>query len=273
VIYLPSEIIGQLEKELAARPKKPRAVYISPSTDPFPPLSEVQAETARVVAALARHGIDSWLMTRGYIRPAVLEVLAAHRERVKVTVALTTLDRALQRVLEPLTGSPRLRLRQIRRLRRLGIQVQVALEPIIPGLTDTRESLAALLQALAEAGVTRVTAGYLFLRPRIQDSLGQALKPHGWDQAVLDAYGDGPILQAGKLAPARYLAKTRRQRGYAALMALASELGITVGVSALANPDFRTAAQGNAPGRPVQRLLPQFTQGLSDESPLEQLGV
>ena len=46
-------------------------------------------------------------------------------------------------MLEPLTASPRLRLRQIRRLRDLGIPVQVALEPLVPGLTDTRDNLAA----------------------------------------------------------------------------------------------------------------------------------
>src|SRR5205085_5203841 len=135
-------------------------VYLCPSTDPFPPLAEVQAETARVVAVLGEHGVQAWLKTRGWIRPAALEVLAAHRERVKVTVGLTTLDRTMQRVLEPLAAPPRLRLRQIKQLHSLGISVQVALEPLVPGLTDTRANLTAVLDALALAGVHQVTTGY-----------------------------------------------------------------------------------------------------------------
>ena len=39
---------------------------------------------------------------------------------------------------------------------------------------------------------------------------------------VLEAFAGGPILSSGTIAPARYLPKARRQRGYAALMALAA---------------------------------------------------
>jgi DNA repair photolyase len=259
VIHLFAESAGQLDKELSARQQKPRSVYVCPSTDPFPPLAEVQADAARVVAVLADHGVEAWLMTRGYIRPSVLEVLAAHHDHVRVTVGLTTVDRTLQRVLEPLAAPPRLRLRQIAALRQRGIAVQVALEPLMPGLTDTRANLLAVLQALASAGVGHVTASYLFLRSGIRDNLVQALQPHGWEALVLDAFAGGPVLQAGGLQPARYLPKTRRQRGYAALMALAADFGITVSVSRTTNPDFQPApgTPGNTT-RPRQRLLPQF---------------
>src|SRR5262249_26196244 len=53
VVYLYADASERLPAELASRCRRPRAVYISPSTDPFPPLVEVQAETARVVSVLA----------------------------------------------------------------------------------------------------------------------------------------------------------------------------------------------------------------------------
>jgi DNA repair photolyase len=261
VVYLYADTAERVDKELSGRHKAPRAVYVSPSTDPFPPLAEVQEETARVVSLLADHGVEAWLMTRGYIRPAALAVLAAHRERVKVTVGLTTLDRTLQRALEPLAAPPRLRLRQVRRLRELGIPVQVALEPLVPGLTDTRDNLAGVLKALAAIGVRQVSAGYLFLRSRIQDNLARALKPYGRDELVLGAFAGGPVLEAGLVAAARYLPKARRQRGYAALMALGAERGITVRVSSLTNPDFRALPSSATPAPPRQRLLPHFEEG------------
>jgi hypothetical protein len=197
-------------------------------------------------------------MTRGFIRPFALAALITHSRHVKVIIGLTTVDRGLQRTLEPLTASPRLRLRQIRRLRELGIQVQVSLEPLVPGLTDTRTNLTSLLQALARVGVQQVTAGYMFLRPRIEDNLAAALKPHGLDRTVLDEFTEGPILAGSQVAPARYLPKQRRQRGYAALMALAADLGITVKVSALSNPDFRPGRSLDSEPRQRQRLLPSF---------------
>ncbi len=237
VILLPENLAKLLDAELTARQRKPRAVYISPATDPFMPLTEVQAATMQAVEVLARHGIEAWLMTRGYIRPASLAVLAAQREHVKVTVGLATEDRRMQRILEPLAAPPALRLRQIDRLREHGIRVQVELAPLLPGLTDTRANLRPLLEALALAGVRHVTAGYLFLRPGIQESLARALAAHGWPD-VLEQYAGGPMLKSDGVAAARYLPKARRQRGYAALMALAAEFGISVSVCGLTNPDF-----------------------------------
>jgi hypothetical protein len=263
VVFLYSDTAGPLEQELAHHAQLPRAVLLCPSTDPFPPIGDIQAETCRVIPVLARHGVEAWLMTRGYIRPAALEVLAAHAKHIKVTMPLTTVDRSLQRTLEPLTASPRLRLRQIRRLRERGINVQVGLEPLIPGLTDTRDNLTTVLQALARIGLSQVTAGYMFLRPRMQDNLVAALKPLGRDEEVLAEFAGGPILETGSVTPARYLPKARRQRGYAALMALAANLGITVRISAFSNPDFRTGRPVEPEPRSRQRLLPHFEDDLA----------
>lgn len=257
VVYLFDDTPQRLAAELKSRRNRPRAVYISPSTDPFMPLAEVQAETAAVVDVLAEHGIEAWLMTRGFIRPAILRRLAAHRAHVQVTVGLTTLDRRLQRLLEPLAAPPRLRLRQIAQLREQGIAVQVELAPLVPGVTDGRENLEPLLEALARCGIRRVMTGYLFLRPAIGEQLVGALGPCGLDEPVLSAFESGPILQDGAIAAARYLPKVRRQRGYAAVMALASRHGITVTVSGLTNPDFRAPPPAPDPP-PQQRLLPQF---------------
>src|SRR5262249_39569887 len=149
---------------------------------------------------------------------------------VKVVVGLTTLDRATQRVLEPLAAPPRLRLRQLEQLTALGVNTQVALEPLIPGLTDTRENLEAVLEAVALAGVRRVTTGYMFLRSRVQENLERVLKPRGIWEDVAGAFRGGPVLEGDTIAAARYLPRWRRQRTYATLMALGARLGITVTV-------------------------------------------
>ncbi len=43
--------------------------------------------------------------------------------------------------------------------------MHVSLEPLVPGVTDSRENLMAVFEALAAARVRHVTAGYLSLSP------------------------------------------------------------------------------------------------------------
>jgi DNA repair photolyase len=236
-----TETAGQVERELCCRQHRPRAVFISPSTDPFPAAPLVQAEAVRVVEVVAQQGIEAWLMTRGVIQSAALEVLTAHRNFVKVTVGLTTLDEQLQQTLEPLASTPSRRLQQLAELRRRGVAVQASIEPLLPGLTDTRANLVPLLKALASVGVLHVTTSYMFLRPRIQDHLTRRLTEQGYDRTILEAYAGGPFLDSGGLAAARYLPKVQRQRGYAAVMALAAGFAMTVTVCRVTNPDFPAA--------------------------------
>lgn len=229
----------QLERELDSRSQLPKAVYISPGSDPFPPQLNAQEEAVAVVEVLARRGVTSWLMTRGYIRPRIRQRLAVVADRIKVTIGLTTMDRQLQRLLEPYAAPSRSRIRQIARLRQAGVPVQVSLEPLIPGLTDTRANLVAVLETLAGVGVRHVLAGYLFLRPAIREKLVEVLAHHkGWDETVLEAYENGPFLRSGGVKTARYLPLAYRQRGYAALMALGASYGISVGINGATNADF-----------------------------------
>src|SRR5947199_5047993 len=97
-IRMVADAAARLEQELDQLADRPQAVLVSAATDPFPPIPQIQDETARVVETLVRNDIDVWLMTRGFIRPAVLEQISRYAARVKVTMALTTLDRPLQRL-------------------------------------------------------------------------------------------------------------------------------------------------------------------------------
>ena len=232
-------------------------MLVSPTTDPFPPLQEIQQETGRIVEVLAGQGIEAWLMTRGFIRPAVLDVLRRHASHVKVTVAMTTVDRQLQRLLEALTAPPKLRLKTIHNLHEAGIACNAALEPLIPGVTDTRENLMPLLEALANAGIRHVTVGYLVLRQRNEQHLQSILRPQGLDTMVMEEYVRGPIIGNGRGIAGRYLPRARRQHGYAALMSMAAGLGMRVTINALTNPDFMPVRQVESRG--AARIALQVT--------------
>src|SRR5205823_4682080 len=117
VVTIFADTASRLNAELTETLHQPKAVLICPSTDPFPRQTEIQQEAARVVEVLARHGVEAWLMTRGFLRGEVLETLTTHADKVRITMGFTTVDPTLQRILEPEAAPARLRLRQIKQLR------------------------------------------------------------------------------------------------------------------------------------------------------------
>jgi hypothetical protein len=216
----------------------------------------VQQEVGRVLEVLAEFKVGAWFQTRGYIRPFLVETLAKHRTRVRVTFAVNTTDNRLRRVLEPLAAPTAQRLRQLRYLRDCGVATQVSIEPLIPLLTDTRGNLEPLLDQLADAGVVHISAAYLFLRRGMDEILESELGPLGFGDALRDAYCHGPVLAMGGIAPARHLPRGYRERGYALLASLASRRGITTSVCGLTNPDFKAPRTQPALRKaPVDRQL------------------
>jgi DNA repair photolyase len=231
-----------LGAELSARSSKPRIVMIGQTVDPFQPVDELQREVGKTVDILAYHGVSSWLSTRGMIQSDVLDILEQHRDRVRVTVSITTLDGDLLRALEPQSASANNRLKLIETLKERRIPAEVALDPLIAGLTDSPNRLGALLSRLSELRVERIIAAYLILRPGVKERLAEALEPAGLAELILDAYSDGPMLREGQQL-SQFLHKSKRQRGYALLMSLAAGMGMTVRLGELGNPDFQGPAR------------------------------
>jgi DNA repair photolyase len=82
-----------------------------------------------------------------------------------VNLTVTTLDAKLARLLEPRAPRPDLRMRAVEELNRAGIDAGVICAPVLPGITDSEESLEALVAATKEAGGKNIFANPLFLKP------------------------------------------------------------------------------------------------------------
>ena len=87
------------------------------------------------------------------------------RNRVGVTLTVTTVDEELARLIEPRAPRPSLRLKAVQALADAGVRAGVSLSPVIPGLTDSLESLEAVVAAAARAGARSVWANPVFLKP------------------------------------------------------------------------------------------------------------
>ncbi len=216
----------------------PSRVVLSPSSDPLPSCGEVRDETYKTLDLLFARGIPVQVMTRGRVTRRFVELMERHRERVTVAVALLTMDKSLLSILEPRAASPSGRLADIRRLVLSGIDVEARLEPLIPGLTDTRDNLLPIFSALAESGVGRVVAHYLYIQPGMVGALDRALVPVGWTERLRDDFEGGPVFRLGSLGATKHFPLETRRAGLTRLIALGAECGLSVTTGSSQNPDL-----------------------------------
>ncbi|MGH7730128.1 MAG: radical SAM protein [Candidatus Eiseniibacteriota bacterium] len=142
-------------------------VVVGAATDPYQPAEGRYRLTRECIRLLAHHRTPFSIITRGPLVVRDRDVLAQASRRVSVAVNLSipTLDDRVWRTTEPGTAPPRQRLRALRMLRDAGIRAGVALAPILPGLSDSRESMAAVVRAAREAGAAFLWADLVNLRP------------------------------------------------------------------------------------------------------------
>ncbi|MFI5493067.1 intein-containing Rv2578c family radical SAM protein [Actinoplanes sp. NPDC051859] len=121
----------------------------------------------QILSALRDFANPFSILTKGTL---ILRDLALLRQAAKVTTvglafSVGFLTESVWRAVESGTPSPRRRLDAVRRLTDAGFSVSVLMAPILPGLTDTEESIDETVQAIAAAGATSVSPLALHLRP------------------------------------------------------------------------------------------------------------
>ncbi|MDE2662230.1 MAG: PA0069 family radical SAM protein [Gemmatimonadota bacterium] len=151
-----------LRRELASPRWKPQVLVLSGVTDPYQPVERRLGITRRCLEVLAEARNPVGIVTKHHRVTRNIDLLRelARYNAVRVQLSITTLDRSLQRKLEPRASTPERRLDAIARLADAGIPVGVNVAPVIPGLTD--HEIPAILEAAAKAGAGR--AIYIMLR-------------------------------------------------------------------------------------------------------------
>ena len=155
-----------LRKELTRPSWQRDSVAIGAATDPYQPAEGHYKLTRGCLQALAEAHNPFSIITRGpmIVRDVDVLVEAARHANVSVTFSIPTLDDEVWRRTEPSTAHPRQRLRALERLVGAGIRACVGMAPILPGISDRPEQLAAVVRAAREAGACGIWTNLLFLR-------------------------------------------------------------------------------------------------------------
>lgn len=166
-IYFKQNAPWLLTQELK-RLKPGTQIALGTATDPYQPLERKQAITRSLLEVFAStSGFSLGIVTKSALITRDIDLLTQIHRRHKLTVHLTitTLNTRLARLLEPRAPRPDLRIRTLRALRQAGLRAGVLCSPLMPGITDSRSSIAAVAKAAADAGANFFAAGALFLKP------------------------------------------------------------------------------------------------------------
>ena len=142
------------------------SIAVGTATDPYQPLERSAQITRALLQVFAQESdLDIGLVTKSALvaRDAALLARIAARNRMVVRLTVTTTDAALARVLEPRAPRPDLRLRALAALRAAGVMAGVICAPVLPGINDQPESLAAVAAAAAAHGAGFFQANALYL--------------------------------------------------------------------------------------------------------------
>jgi DNA repair photolyase len=177
-IRVKTNVADVLRKELARPSWEGEQVTIGAATDPYQP-AEGRYKLTRACLEVLRDAANPFsIITRGPMIVRDLDVLveAARRADVSVTFSVPTLDVDIWRTTEPGTAPPHQRLRALKELVDAGIRVGVGMAPILPGLSDTPESMEEVVRAARAAGATGVWANILYLKPGTKEHYLRALE-------------------------------------------------------------------------------------------------
>ena len=151
-----------LAKALAAPSWKPQVIGFSGNTDCYQPVEKHFRLARRCLAVMLEFGNPVEIVTKGALILRDLDVLRemAHRNLVRVTISVTTLDAGLALAMEPRAAAPARRLEVIGRLAQQGVPTRVNVAPVIPGLND--HEVPNILEEAAAHGAA--DANYIMLR-------------------------------------------------------------------------------------------------------------
>ena len=147
---------------------KGRTIVIGTATDPYQPAERHFRLTRRILEHFLRYeGLSLGMITKSPLVARDAELLAelSKKHRVKVLISCASLDGKLLRRIEARSPAPHARIRACKALTDKGVTVGLLVAPVIPGITDGRAALEALLRAAREAGATSASGQALRLGP------------------------------------------------------------------------------------------------------------
>jgi len=166
-IFVKQQVADLLRRDLR-KVRRGEQIAIGTATDPYQPAERRYEVTRSLLEEFARHsGFEIGIVTKSNLVLRDTELLrkASERNRIFLSITITTVDVELARKLEPRAPRPDLRLEAVKQMNLAGIPTGVNCAPVLPEITDRPRDLEALIKAAGNAGAAHLFANPLFLKP------------------------------------------------------------------------------------------------------------
>ncbi len=210
------DFLKNLKKDLK-RIKPGYLVSISNSSDPYTPPEEELELSRAAIKLLLDSGLRVLIVTKSDLVVRDIDVLSRGSSAVSITI--TTMDEEVARRLEPRAPSPDRRMRALGKVSSAGIPAILRLDPIIPGLNDSEQSISEVISEAKEAGVLHVVSSTYKARA---DSIRRVLSSFPELNGLKELYRKGE-----RVGGYMYLPYKLRKEILERVRALANQAGMT----------------------------------------------
>jgi DNA repair photolyase len=158
---------ARFKEELRKLPRG-ESIAMGTATDPYQPAERRYRITRAMLSVFASTtGLSLGITTKSDLVVRDIDLLReiARRHYLSIHMTITTVDRDLARLIEPLAPRPDLRLAAVRRLCAAGLRAVVFCAPVMPLINDSEPALDALAHAAARSGARAFGGSTLFLKP------------------------------------------------------------------------------------------------------------
>lgn len=166
-----SNIAEVLAKEVKHRQKA--MVGVSTVTDPYQPIEASLELTRKCIELLSRHDFPVSIQTKSSLVARDADLIKPGKFELGMT--LTTMDRELASLLEPMASPPEARAQTIEEFSKNGVETWIFLGPIIPRINDDDGSLKNIIK-LAARTKSKIIYDRLNLKQWVMDRLGPKLE-------------------------------------------------------------------------------------------------
>ena len=177
-IFIKTNAAELLRRELGNPRYRCKPIAMGTNTDPYQPVERKHRIMRQILEVLleTRHPVTITTKSALIVRDLDILTEMAKLNLVTATIAVTSLDHKLSRLLEPRAATPSRRLEVIRLLSAAGIPVSVNLAPMIPAIND--HELERILDAAKAQGAQAASMILLRLPGEVRDIFREWLFRH-----------------------------------------------------------------------------------------------
>ena len=170
-IVVKTNAVARVRYETAPSRWAGEPIAMGTNTDPYQAAEGRYKLTRGVIEVLAERANPFSILTKSTLVLRDLDLLAeaALTADIAVDFSIGTLDEDVWRLTEPGTPHPMRRIEAVAKLNDAGVPTGVLMGPVLPGLSDDRAGIEAVVTAALGAGAVRLSALLLHLKPGLRD--------------------------------------------------------------------------------------------------------